>query len=250
MIACKSNKPIVDTASSDIKKLPSRKIVKNHKENSFQSNTLDARLKVIYSNNRKDGKRKRQGLSVRLRILKDSVIWIKGTKVVSAFRAKITPTSFSYYSPITKEYFTGDYTYLKQFLGVEVTFDQLQNLFFGQCIWDLKERRFTSSVEQKAHKLTPKKQEELYSVFFYFHPSNFRLKKQLLVDKNDKMLNITYPGYILKEREYFPKKIEINATDRNYYTFISMDIRSIEINKPISMPYRIPDGYKELVINQ
>ncbi len=98
MIACKSNKPIVDTASSDIKKLPSRKIVKNHKENSFQSNTLDARLKVIYSNNRKDGKRKRQGLSVRLRILKDSVIWIKGTKVVSAFRAKITPTSFSYYS--------------------------------------------------------------------------------------------------------------------------------------------------------
>lgn len=249
VIACKSKSPIVDVGSTDIKKLPARKIVKNHLENSFTSKTLDARLRVLYSDNKGVGKN-RKSLSVRLRIIKDSVIWIKGSKVVSAFRAKITPSSFSYYSPITKEFLNGDYTYLKDLLGVEVSFDQLQNMFFGQSIWNLKEQRFESSIEQKSHKLTPKKQKELYSIFFYFYPSNFRLKKQLILDKSNKMLNISYPGYILKEDEYFPKKIDINATDRDYFTYISMDVKSLEVNKPISTPYRIPDGYKEIVVKK
>lgn len=248
--SCKTKSVVLDDKLKDVKKLPARKIVKNHQENIFTSQTIDARLKVQYSDNKNKGRRNRQSLTVRLRMKKDSVIWIKGSKVVSAFRARITPESFSYYSPITKEYFTGDYGFLEQMLGVEVSFDQLQNLFLGQSIWDLKDHRFDSSIEQNAHKLTPKKQKELYSIFFYFYPTNFRLKKQLIVDTEDKMLNITYPGYILQEGEYFPKKIEINASEKSSYTFISVDTRSIEINKPISIPYRIPDGYKELVINK
>lgn len=250
LAACKSTNKVVTDEVGALKKIPARKVIKNHRENSFQAKTMDARLKVVFSENRKNKRSKRQSLSVRLRIKKDSIIWIKGSKVVSAFRAKITPNTFSYYSPISKEYFTGDYQYLERLLGVKITFDQLQNLLFGQSIWDLKDRRFTSSVEQKAYKLTPKTQEELYSIFFYFHPSNFRIKRQLLMDKDNKMLTIQYPGYILKEDEYFPKKIEINATEKDYYTFIAIDVRTFEVNKPITTPYRIPAGYKELVVKK
>lgn len=248
--ACKSNTKIINTNTASLKKLSSRKIIKNHIDNSFKAKTLDARLSVDYSDNRKDGRRKRQSLTVRLRIKKDSVIWIKGSKLISAFRAKITPDSFSYYSPISKEYFTGDYEFLKKILGVEITFNQLQNLFFGQSLWNLKEQKYISSIDQKSHKLTPKKQNELYSIFFFFHASNFRLKKQLMYDKNDKTLTISYPGYILKEKEFFPKRITINASEKDYFTFVSLAVRSLEINKPISMPYRIPAGYKKLEITE
>ena len=202
IVACKSNKPIVSADATNIKKLSARKVLKKHQEYSFSAKTLDARINVRYSDNR-TGKRKRNSLKVRLRMHKDSVIWLKGSKVVSAFRAKITPTEFSYYSPLSKEYFTGDYTFLKQLLGVEVNFNQLQNLFLGQSVWELKDKKFSSKVDDKSYKLTPKKQEELYSIFFYFHPNNFRLKKQFLEDRNNKTLRITYPSFIKEQNEFF-----------------------------------------------
>ncbi len=248
--ACKSTSTLTPDASKELKKLSSRKIIKNHLENSFSANTVDARLKVQYSDNKNDGIRKRQSLTVRLRIQKDSVIWIKGKKVINAFRAKITPNSFSYYSSISKEYFTGDYTLLKQLLGVDITFKQLQSIFLGESIWDMKKNRFESSLADNSYKLTPKKQEELYLIFFYFHPENFRVKKLFIDDKAGKTLRIDYNSYIKKSNELFPKRIQINATEKAYYTFISLDVKSLELNKPLSMPYRIPEGYKELVVKK
>ena len=245
--ACKS----VDVASNDssFKKLTAKKVIKNHETNFFAAKTLDARLRVSFSDNR-SGQRKRQSLTVRLRIQKDSVIWIKGSKVVSAFRAKITPSSFSYYSPITKEYFTGDYTFLKELLGIEVTFNQLQNLFFGQSVLDIADEKFQYSKESKSHKLTPKKQNDLFSAFFYFYPKNFRLKKLFIEDTSGKTLRIDYNSYIKKSNEYFPKRIVINSTNGDYYTFLDMDVKSVEFNLALTIPYSIPVGYKELKIKK
>lgn len=245
--ACKSNKAVVE--ASDIKKISSRKIVKKHLTNVFDAKTMEAKYKVQYSDNRK-GKKNKYTLSVRLRMQKDSIIWIKGTyKVLSAFRMRITPTTFSYYSPISKEYFEGDFSLLESMLGAKITYEQVQNLLLGQSIENLQEHRYTSGVDEGSHTLTPKKQNELYRIFLFFDPKNFKLKKQLLKVNDDRQsLNITYQGYITLEEQLVPKRIFIYASEGEKYTSVNMTTRSLQLNKKISTPYRIPKGYKKIVL--
>ncbi|MBL4604966.1 MAG: DUF4292 domain-containing protein [Flavobacteriaceae bacterium] len=91
--ACKTKKNIVE--ASVVKKMSARKIIKNHTATYFDANTLDAKLSVNYSDNR-GVKGNRYSFSVRFRVQKDSVIWLRGSKVVTVFKARITPTTFSY----------------------------------------------------------------------------------------------------------------------------------------------------------
>ena len=243
--SCKSNKSIVN--KSVVKSISANKIIKRHNATSFDAETLDAKLRVSYSDTKK-GKRTRYTFTVRLRMQKDSVIWMKGTyKILSAFRIKITPTKFSYYSPIEKRYFEGDYSLLEKMLGTKVTFTQLQNLLLGQSILDLKDQKYLAEVEGRAHKLTPKKQRNLYNIFFLFNPQNFKLQKQLLeVDETKQRLRIDYDNYVSLENQLIPRKIVLNSYKGEDYTFIDISFRSLTINKEISTPYSIPEGYKSI----
>jgi hypothetical protein len=243
--SCKSNKSVVNKGV--VKSISANKIIKRHNATSFDAETLDAKLRVSYSDTKK-GKRTRYTFTVRLRMQKDSVIWMKGTyKILSAFRIKITPTKFSYYSPIEKRYFEGDYSLLEKMLGTKITFTQLQNLLLGQSILDLKDQKYLAEVEGRFHKLTPKKQKDLYSIFFLFNPLNFKLQKQLLeVDETKQRLRIDYDNYVSLENQLIPRKIVLNSYKGEDYTFIDISFRSLTINKEISTPYNIPEGYKRI----
>ena len=243
--SCKSNKSIVNKGV--VKSISANKIIKRHNATSFDAETLDAKLRVSYSDTKK-GKRTRYTFTVRLRMQKDSVIWMKGTyKILSAFRIKITPKKFSYYSPIEKRYFEGDYSLLEKMLGTKVTFTQLQNLLLGQSILDLKDQKYLAEVEGRFHKLTPKKQRNLYNIFFLFNPQNFKLQKQLLeVDETKQRLRIDYDNYVSLENQLIPRKIVLNSYKGEDYTFIDISFRSLTINKEISTPYSIPEGYKRI----
>lgn len=242
--ACKSNKALVETVS--LKNMSSRKIVKKHLENSFEANTLDSKIKVRYTN-RRGSIRKRHEFTVRLRMKKDSLIWMKGTKVVTAFKIQITPDSFSFYSPVAKEYFEGDFTLLKKILGVELTFGQLQDLLIGNSIFEMKGKRFSSEIADNSYKLTPKVQEKLFDVFFKINPNHYKLDQLFLTDDSkEKSLRIDYKKYAKLDEDLIPTRMMINAAEGEYYTWIDMEYRSLKLNEPINVRYRIPSGYKRI----
>lgn len=243
--SCKSNKNLIK--KDVLKNISANRVIKKHYSKTFDAKTLDAKLKVNFSDTKK-GKRTRYTFSVRLRMQKDSVIWMKGTyKIFSAFRIKITPSTFGYYSPIQKTYFEGDYSLLETMLGTKITFDQLQNLFLGQSILDLKDQKYTSEVYDKSHKLTPKKQDDMFNIFFLFDPSNFKLTKQMVeVGNNNQRLRIDYGNYVSLENEFIPRKITLNSYKGEDYTFVDISFRSLTLNEEIRTPYRIPEGYKRI----
>lgn len=244
--SCKSIKNTSNT--SVIKSISAKKIIKKHKAVSFDAETLDAKLKVEYSDTR-GVKRNRQTFTVRLRMQKDCVIWMKGSKVIPGFKVKITPTTFGYYSFLTKEYFEGDYSLIEKMLGTKISFTQIQNVLFGQSIVDLKNQKYHSDVENRFYKLTPKNQDGLYRIFFFFHPENFKLKRQLLeINEETTIVQIEYDTYVSLDMQLFPKKTVINATDGDRYTNIKIDCRSLTLNKQISMPFKIPTSYKRIKI--
>lgn len=238
--SCKASKSTLKT-SEKISKLSARKLIKKHNGLNFPT-LIDAKLKVNYSNNKE-----KLGISVRMKMIKDEVIWLKGSKVITIFKAKITPQKVSFYSPYKKSYFEGDFSMLTQLLGVELNFTQLQNLLLGQAIFPLKKNEQTIAIIDNSYSLYPKVQSSLFNVFYNFSPKTFKLKKQLLINPNkNQKLDISYPKYLEKNNLLFPKQIKINTKEKNKFSTIDINIRSIEFNKKIITPFKIPLGYQEI----
>ena len=65
-------------------------------------------------------------------------------------------------------------------------------------------------------------------------------------DKNKTVLDIDYKSYRLIEKQLVPKKIMINVSQPEHYTTITIDFKSVTLNKQISTPYKIPSSYKPI----
>lgn len=241
LVSCKSKKMVTE-GSYNIRNYSAKKVAKKHVKAFFNEKTVDAKLKVHFKNDKQN-----RSFSVRLKMIKDKVIWLKGTKVISVFKAKITPTSFSYYSPLQKQYFNGDFSMLKELLGIEINFKQLQNLLLGQSLLNVKKEKQTLKIVEKSYQLAPKQQPELFNIFFQVNPQHFKLNKQFLfTTKNDQKLDISYPKYKVKDNVLFPESIQIKAFGKGKLTTINISTRSVNFNTELSMRYKIPSNYKEL----
>ncbi|MCT4698445.1 DUF4292 domain-containing protein [Tenacibaculum haliotis] len=240
-ISCKSSKNATNN-SAPIKEMSARRVAKKHIAANFDKKTIDARLKVNYKN-----AKEKVGFSVRMKIKKDQVIWLKGTKLITVFKAKITPTKVQFYSPFYKNYFEGDFSMLKKLLGTDINFQQLQNMLLGQSLFNVKSKRHAVEISNKSYQLSPKKQSELFDLFFYVNSLHYKLNKQSVVNKEKKQrLDISYPKYANKKGVLFPEKIKINAKQNNSFTNIDITTRSIEFNTKLNVSFKMPSGYKEI----
>lgn len=239
--SCKSSKKY--TEAGYIKPLSAKKIIKKHTSVSSNKNTIDAKFRTKFN----DGKIN-QTISVNLKMVKDEVIYLKGTKFITVFKAKITPTSVEYYSPFAKNYFKGDFTTLKKILGTDINFKQLQNLFLGQSIDSFEEEKYEAVVNKNDYLLTPKEQETLFNFFLFVNAKHFKLNQQSLVqsEKNQR-LDITYNSYRVIENEYFPEVINIKAKKEKQTTEINFLLKSVIFNSEFTIPFSIPDNYKQIV---
>lgn len=241
LTSCKSNKAMTD-ANAMARSMSAKKVSKKHSAVQFDQSSADARLKVNFNN----GKVK-QSLSVSMKLKKDEVIYLKGTKLITVFKAKITPTTVSYYSPLAKNYFEGDFSLIKDLLGVEINFQQLQNLFLGQALLDLKEDKQDIEIIGNQYVLSPKTQNELFDIFFAIDPSHFKLNKQFLVNtENNLRLDVDYPSYDKIKGELFPSQINIEAKNAKSTTKIDLIYREVVFNTAVDMSFNIPKNYKPI----
>ena len=241
LTSCKIKKNMIDV-DSIAKEISARKVAKKHTAANFDKETVDAKIKVNFNN----GKTK-QSLSVSMKIIKDEVIYLKGTKFITVFKAKITPTSVSYYSPFAKNYFEGDFSMIKKLLGVEINFEQLQNLFLGQSLLNVKEEKQQVEIVNNRYVLSPEKQAILYDIFFVVNPSHFKLEEQSIVNTVKKVrLDIKYPSYNLVDRVVFPSEIKVIAKNPKSSTLIDLYYKSVVFNTTLNMSFKIPRTYKRL----
>lgn len=240
--ACKSTKISGSEASSS---LSAKNVIKKHYDHTFNKETVDAKLKVRYK-----GKSDLPSVTASLRIKKNDTIWISISKLGFPIgKALITPQRVSYYEKINKTYFDGDFSLLSNWLGTELDFDKVQNLLLGQSILDLKKEKFDMDLKENKYLLTPKKQYDLFSILFMINPDNFKINSQEIVQKSDqKTLIINYNTYSKIQGESFPTAIKIAATDLKNTSVIDVDYKSVEFDKPVSFPFKIPNNYQQIVL--
>lgn len=242
--SCSSSKKAVYNTVS-IKKMSAKKVARNHVAALLDKQTIEAKLRVVYKSSKK-----KQKLTIKLRIEKDKTIWINTTVMgLLVSRAIVTPTSVNYYEKINKTYFKGDFEILKVFLGAEVDFYQLQNLLLGQAVVSLEKTKHKSSVDGNSHLLVPSKQNDILSVLYWVNPVHYKIDQQELISaEKDQLLRINYSKYTSVEGVIFPKTIEVRAKERDTITTIHIEYRSVLFNKELKMPFNIPRSYKRVVL--
>ena len=203
-------------------------------------NTLQSKLKITYS----DGK-KEQTHTVSLRIKKDEVIWINAP--FSIIRAKITPKNIAFYNKLDKTYFKGDYKYLSDLLGTNLDFNKVQNLLLGEAIFNLKTDNYKVFIHQDKYALQPKKQRELFELFYIINPDNYKINSQQLSQvKTLKHLQIDYKSYQDVANQSLPEIIKILALEGDKQTIIGLEIKSVNLNANLRYPFNIPNGFNKI----
>ena len=241
IFSCKSAKVISDGTVD--KRLSSKAVIKSHYQEDTVFNTLSGRIKIDYS----DGEDS-QGFTVSLRMQKNKAIWISAP--LGIVKAYITPNRVSFYNKLENEYFDGDFSYLSELLGTDVDFDVLQNLLLGQAIVDLRDEKYSISIADDTYRLVPKNSGALYKSLFQIEPKNFKMAvQQLSQPLKNRFLQISYNNYQSIEQKVLPNEIGILAQQDGAENRISLEYRNLELNKSMNFPYKIPKGFKEIVLN-
>lgn len=229
-------------ATAVAKNFSAKKVARKHMAANFDKQTIDAKLKVNFDNGKTN-----QNLTVSMKMKKDEVIWLRGTKFITVFKAEITPTKVRYYSSVFKHSFEGDFSMLKELLGVEINFEQLQNLFLGQALQDVTAEKQDVNVLNNRYVLNPEQQALLYNIFYTINPAHFKLDNQSIVnDEKGLRLDIKYPNYNLINSVVFPTAIEIKAKDKKRITVINLEYKTVEFDTDVNMSFNMPAGYKQL----
>lgn len=244
-ISCKSLK--VNTNSEITKKTSVKEMLAIHKAKNFNYKTLKSKVKINYN----DGK-KTVPATVTLRMEKDSKIWLSakflGFVVAKAY---ITPTRVSFYEKLKKRYYDSDFKALSHFLGQEVDFQKIQNIFLGQSVIDLHPKNLNAKWEPQTHtvRLVPKKQNSQFNLELLLNTLTNKIASYK-AQKNDKLLAINYVNYQKIFSQDFPEIMQIEFNQKEQNRAIKMNFRSVTINEDISFPYTIPEGYTKFVFKK
>ncbi|HEX5742822.1 MAG TPA: DUF4292 domain-containing protein [Flavobacteriaceae bacterium] len=242
--SCGSKKAIADHFIA--KPLSVDKIVKNYHQNIFQKNTVKARIKVDYHD-----QKTAQSFIANLRMEKDKAIWITATVLgIPLVKALITPEKVSYYEKINETYFEGDFTVLSDWLGTELDFDKLQNLLLGQTISPIDNKNFEVSLDENAYMMKNHTIQQMISFLYWINPQHFRVNKQMVIHPyKEQYLSVVYKKYDVINNEYFPNTIVIEAVESQKLTKIELEFKTVEFNELLTFPFEIPNGYKPVQLN-
>ncbi len=236
--SCKSTKT-VGTGDANLG-LSAKQLIKENTKQEANFKTIQSRLKITYSEGEKE-----QTHTVSFRMKKDEAIWISATFAI--IRAKITPDKVAFYNKLDKTYFEGDYGYLSKLLGTDLDFKKVQNLLLGEALFSLKDETYKASVHEGDYVLAPKKQRELFEIFYLLNPSHYKISSQQLSQaKESRHLQIDYKIYQEVSGQKIPELIKVMAVEANDQTTINLEFKSVSLNDDLRFPFNIPPGFEEI----
>jgi hypothetical protein len=240
-VGCNSSKQIASSGELN-SKLTAKQLIKEHTKKEARFRTLQARVKVEYV----QGDRS-QSHTINLRIEKDKTIWLSAT--LGIVRAIITPSKVSFYNKLDNTYFDGDFSLISDLLGTKLDFEKVQNILLGNALYNLKDEDYNTDIHEGSYVLSPKNQSELFEIFYLFNPAHFKMDSQQLSQPLERrMLEIDYKNYQLVNRQIVPQNVKVIALEGDFETIITMEFKSVSLNSDLNFPFRIPNGFEEIVI--
>lgn len=240
-ISCNSAKGVIASGEAS-DKLSAKQVIKQHQKSDADFKTMQAKVRIDIIQGDKE-----QGLTFNFRMEKNKVIWLSAPFGLA--RMMITPKEVRFYNKQDNEYFEGSYKLLSDFVGVDLDFKKVQNILLGQAIYSLKDEPHEVSINTNSYALHPKDQKALLELFYLINPSHFKMDSlQMFQQLEKRMLQVDYSSYQEVKKQILPQNIRIVAVEGGDQVAIAMEFKSVSLNEDVRFPFRIPSGYKEIVI--
>ena len=248
----------------DNKRLTAKKIVKIINENEHDIKTFQARARIDYFR-----KNKVKTNTATIRILSGKKIWISAP--LGAIRLLITNDSIKYYNKLERNYIKTSFAYVENIIGLNITYEMLEKLLFGQPVLALNPKDFAKKLNMENSQYEDKLRSYIFKKLidyegtqlqglFYVNPYNFKLNSQKFFDYNDKTtssigavsndiqktFSINYKAYNSINKHIYPRKILFLDWDNKS---INIDMKSVIIDKKLNIPFRIPKGYSQVIVD-
>lgn len=177
-----------------------------------------------------------------IRMKKDSLIWLTLKKMnVEGARVQISPQFIEILDHQQYTYTKKPFRYLKDEFGLELTFQELQELIIGNPVLYQKEGLISVILENQNVLKTPESEKTVLKIFF--NPANFLLN-ELRGSMNNNSIGIVYSDYESIGKEQIPatKDIDIDSEEIGNIS-VQMTFSSIILNEVQKMNFEIPDSY-------
>ena len=243
--SCGGNRTPVGTNMAN-STLTIKEIIKIHKAASPGFKTMAARANLVF-----EDEKTTQHITLNLRMEKDKIIWIKASMLgITLAKTIITPDRVKYYERLSNTYFDGDFTLISNWLGTDLDFEQAQDILLGQSIFQLNTSDYNSSVVQNKYKVQPRLQPNNFIHSLLLNPDNFKVAlANLSQPDKGRMFTVSYSDHQKIDGAFYPSAITINTSEKESKTRIELNYKKIDINVDIRFPFKIPNGYDEIMLN-
>ena len=239
LYGCAPGKNLTSTVG-EIPEMRTKQILKKHIKQHAKFNTLQCKLKIeLFQNS------KAQSNSVTLRMERGKIIWINA--FLNMIRIKITPDKVQMYNKIDKTYFDGDFSLIKQLLGIDLDFSNLENLLLGDTFFKHNSSSLNQVKDNTGYTLKPYKLDPTLNVLYRINPFYFKMKTQEISHLKEEIhLKVNYDDFQEINQQLIPSKMAITINEKQNNTFIKLNLKSVSLNQSIRFPFKLPKGYKLL----
>ena len=239
LYGCAPGKNLTSTVG-EIPEMRTKQILKKHIKQHAKFNTLQCKLKVeLFQNS------KAQSNTVTLRMDRGKTIWINA--FLNMIRIKITPDRVQMYNKIDKTYFDGDFSLIKQLLGIDLDFSNLENLLLGDTFFKHNSSSLNQVKDNSGYTLKPYKLDPTLNVLYRINPFYFKVKTQEISHLKEEIhLKVNYDDFQEINQQLIPSKMAITINEKQNNTFIKLNLKSVSLNQSIRFPFKLPKGYKLL----
>lgn len=242
--SCTAKKSVVAVTEAT-EKISKSELVDKHYAIPADFTTLNIRSSVKYKDKKLD-----QSVNADIRIEKDKqIVIIVRFLGITFVKALITPDRVSYYDSFNGQYFDGNYQIISNWLGIDLNYNNIQNILLGKSVYDLNTISFATTLENGLHKIKYKTKDGILNESF-FEDTNYLLMKTILNQlEEQRNVVLEYTNYTNTAGVYLPSTINIVA---NQDDLVQIDVKynSVSVNDNVSFKYAIPNGYKKIIIQE
>lgn len=198
-------------------------------------------------------------LKGRVKIRRDSAIWIsvRGAEIIEVARILVTKDSVKLINYLNKEYFTGDYKFVTEFIKYPVNYTTVQSILTGEPFFLLPQKDYLVSRQDSSYILSTsnvneyirqKKQGQRLNVLFQaLWILQGKMTRAVMYDPGNQVeLELAYQDIKPAGNDTLPYSLSAHIISDTANVKFSIDYNSIELNIPTTFPFNIPKNYVKM----
>ena len=185
-------------------------------------------------------------LDVEIVCEKDKYIWMKVTALfgIEAARVMITPDKIELLDRLNRKHITTNFTYLKTFTDIPLTFFQLQNMIAGNALFDADAKlsiiENADSEKLLVYIFNQNIQTNIYNI------ANYKNRKSIVTDTiKNQSLELDYSDYIANGTNTVPSNISINIKGEKNVA-CQFKLSNFAFDKKGEVQFSVPKSYQEI----